>query len=152
MIVEGNIFIDFSIIQKSNPSKLKDELDLLVSLKNKVYLWSKTIDLVTMRRYCLSIKYSNIEDKELHKKVIELRAKKKQYSEISKETSLPIWKIGFYLTTDPEKEWTLDDWIKDYVKKDSAIYSKVDFIIDPDKKIVDRFKSRGIDGNCIEKI
>jgi hypothetical protein len=152
MVVNQNIFIEHSIIQNSNPKKLREEMELLIALKNKIFVWSKTVSPIQMKINCLAIKFEDIKESELHKTVCKMKLDKKSYKEITESTGVPMWKIGFYLTTDPNKIWTLNDWIKDYYKKDSAIYSKVDFIIDSDKKLIDRFKSAGIDGNLIEKI
>lgn len=151
MDTNRNIFVDFSIIKNSDPQKLKEELETLVQLKNLVYIWSKTVDPALMRLYCLSIKFDDPKERELHRLIQKMRQEKKSYKEITEVTETPMWKIGFYLTT-KDKIWTLDDWIKGYFIKDSAIYAKADFIIDPDQKFVDRFHFSGIDGNCIEKI
>ena len=150
--MEGkNIFLDFEIILKSLPAKLKKELDVIIQLNKDIYIWSKKYTTKEMQEYCKSIKFEN-EEKEEHKKVIELRKESKTYEEIKNQLNIPIWKIGFYLSTDIKEHWELDDWIKDYMIKDSSIFQKVDFIVDPDKKLVDRFKSRGIDGNCLSEI
>lgn len=105
-----------------------------------------------MRRYCLGIIYNNIEDKELHQKVKNLRQANKTYKEIAEITNISVTKIGFYLSTPISKVWTLDDWIKGYFLKDSSIYQKADYIIDNDRSFVDRFKKRGIEGNYIERL
>jgi hypothetical protein len=151
-IVGQNIFIDFDIIKESNSEKLREELDTLIMLKNRVYVWSKTIPPAQMRQYCKSIKFNFEEEKELHTKVKKLRREKKTYKEIEETTKVPVNKIGFYLATDPNKTWTLDDWILEYHQKDSMIYSKVDFVIDSNARFVDRFQMRGADGNVIERI
>lgn len=147
-----NIFLDYEIVLKSSPISLKNELDILVQLKNEIFVWSKTIHPLIMRKYCLSKTFENKEEKEKHKQILELRSHNKPYKEISDIVNIPIDKIGFYISTDINKIWSLDDWIKDYLVKDSSIYQKVDFIIDPDLKLVERFKSKGIDGNCINAI
>ncbi|MCK9428934.1 MAG: hypothetical protein M0R17_02850 [Candidatus Omnitrophica bacterium] len=147
-----NVFVDFSIIEKSEKKKLKDELETLVSLKNYIYVWSKTVDIYKMRLYCLNIKYNNPDEVKTHQDIHTLRLQKKPYKEISEITKVPIEKLSFYLSTKPGKIWTLDDWIKDYMMKDSSIYSKADFIIDPDQRFVDRFKSKGIEANCINQL
>ena len=46
----------------------------------------------------------------------------------------------------------LNDYIWDYKLKDSFLYSSVDFIIDNDKKLVDRFIRKGKMANYIERI
>tara|TARA_Y100000310_G_C20595818_1_gene770437 strand:- start:399 stop:743 length:345 start_codon:yes stop_codon:yes gene_type:complete len=52
--------------------------------------------------------------------------------------------------------WCQDNNLFDYVwayrEKDSMYYSCVDFIIDPDEKVVNRFKARGVGGNVIARI
>lgn len=127
------------------------ELDKLVALKNNIYVWSKTISIVEMRTFCINIKY-DLNETETHLKIIELRKQKKSFKEISETTGVLLEQISFYLTTDPNKQWTLDDWIKGYFIKDSSIYQKVDFVIDPDPKFVNRFKSKKIDGHILEKL
>ena len=152
MSANSNIFVDFSIVTKSNPKKLKEEFDLLIQFKNQIFIWSKTILPESMRAYCLSVKFVDPNEAELHKNILKLRKEKKPFKEISDVTGVPLWKLSYYLVTRDTKVWTLDDWIKDYYKKDSSIYPKVDFVIDPDQKLVDRFQTAGLDGNCIEKI
>lgn len=95
---------------------------------------------------------ANINDSDLFKKVRELRRQKKSFPEISTALNIPVEQIGFYLTADPNKTWTLDDFIKDYFVKDSSMYPKADFVIDPNSRFVERFQLKGLDGNCIEKI
>jgi len=46
----------------------------------------------------------------------------------------------------------LSEYIWDYKSKDSFFYSSVDFIIDNNKKLVDRFIKNGKLGNYIERI
>lgn len=46
----------------------------------------------------------------------------------------------------------LQDLIWDYKRKDSFYYSSVDFIIDNDKRLVDRFIRNGKQGNYVERI
>jgi len=105
-----------------------------------------------MRFFCINVKFNLKEEKELHQKIINLRKEKKSYKEITDETQVPMWKLSFFLTTSPDKVWTLDDWIMDYHKKDSVMYAKADVVIDPDPRFVERFQFKGIEGNCIEKI
>mgnify|MGYP006282605577 CR=1 FL=1 len=50
------------------------------------------------------------------------------------------------------KEHDLFDYIWNYEPKDSFLYSKVDLIIDPDEKLVEKFKNRGIPGSCVKEI
>ena len=50
------------------------------------------------------------------------------------------------------KELGLYDYIWGYKTKDSFNYSCVDFIVDSDEKLVNRFKKNGIDGNVVSKI
>ncbi len=49
-------------------------------------------------------------------------------------------------------ENNLIDYIWDYKLKDSSHYSSVDFLIDNDQKLVDRFARNGIDANFVERI
>lgn len=152
MTVDKNIYIDFSIIQKSDPKKLREELEVLIQLRNKIYIWSKVVSPLQMRMFCLGIKYKDITNKVIHNRIIELRKEKKTYNEIAQETGVPMKQLSFYLTTSPDKEWTLDDWIMDYHPKDSTMYAKADVVVDPDPKFVERFQFKGIEANCIEKI
>ena len=151
MTVGKNIIIDFSIIQKSDHSKLMKELDQLVALKNNIYLWSKTVHPTQMKLFCQKIKF-DLQDKIVHQEIIKLRSQKKSFKEISEATKVPIEQISFYLTAKLDKVWTLDDWIKDYLVKDSSVYQKADFVIDPDPKFVNRFQLKGMDGNVLEKL
>ena len=104
-----------------------------------------------MKSYCKTIKY-DLQDKTVHKQIIDLRSQKKSFKEISEATKVPVEQISFYLTSDINKEWTLDDWIKDYLVKDSSVYQKADFVVDPDPKFVSRFQLKGLDGNVLEKL
>ena len=153
MASNKNIFVDFEIIINSDQEKLKTELDILIVLKNKVYVWSKEYLPQQMKEYC-SKKVIPIskEEFETHLKIRGMRVQKKSFKEISEATKVPVWKISFYLKNDPDKPWTLDDWIVDYYKKDSSVYSKVDFLIDPNPKLVQRFERIGIPGTIIEKL
>jgi len=49
-------------------------------------------------------------------------------------------------------ELNLQDYIWDYKQKDACYYSSIDFIIDNDKKLVDRFTRNGKKGNYVERI
>jgi hypothetical protein len=151
-IIGQNIFIEFDIIKNSNPKKLQEELDTLIAMKNKVFVWSKTYTPIQMKNYCKSVTFAFENEKKIHKIVKELRKQKKTYKEIAELAKVPLDKIGFYLATNPDKVGSLDDWIFDYHQKDSMIFSKVDFVIDPNPKFVDRFQIRGGDGNVIERI
>jgi hypothetical protein len=147
-MIGKNIVIDFSIIQNSNPESLVNELELLIARKNNIYVWSNKYTPEEMRFFCLKIAV-NLNEEEKHKKIIELRKQKKSFQDISEETGVPIEQISFYLTTRPDKIWTLDDWVLEYLVKDSSVYQKADFVIDPDIRFVERFKARGLDGNVI---
>jgi len=54
------------------------------------------------------------------------------------------------------KQWCSEkellDYIWGYEAKDSFVYSKVDFVIDPDQKVIDRFNHAGIPGNVLGEI
>lgn len=154
MITEANVFIDFSIIKNSQIKELREELDTIIQLRNKIFLWSKVVTPSEMMIYCLS-KTVPIDkaEKELHKKCYELRnIECLSYKEIEEKTGVKSRRIGFYSKVDPEKEWKLSDWILDYYKKDSSVYQKVDFIIDRDPKLIERFRKIGIKGNVIENL
>jgi len=151
---ESNIFIDFEIVKDSNLVELREELDKLIQLKNRIYLWSKTKSPIEMRAWCLAQVVTLPEEERIkHEECYNLRHKEcLSYQEINEKTGVSTRTIGFYVSVRPDKKWTLDDWIVDYYKKDSSIYPKVDFIIDPDEKIVDRFKRISINGTVIEKL
>lgn len=107
-----------------------------------------------MRAFCLKTKVPiPKEEIELHRECYKLRnVECLSYDEIKERTGVSHRRIGFYAATSPDKTWNLDDWIADYIKKDTSMYSKVDFIIDPNEKIVKRFEKIGIPGNVIDKL
>lgn len=148
-----NVFVDFSIIEKSNIQNLVKELDILIACKKYIYVWSKTTPIIMMHKYCASI-IVKIDENELnlHKKVRKLKALGKTYKDIIEETGADKTKIHYYIKVDPNIPLTLDNWIVDYYQKDSSIYDKVDIVIDPDKSFVNRFINRGKEGNVIEYI
>lgn len=153
-IKELNVFIDFEIIKNSPVEELRQELDTIIQFKNKIFTWSKTKLPVEMRMFCLK-KQVPIpkEEVEAHKECFRLRNKEcLSYDEIEQKTGVDRRRIGFYAATNPDKQWTLDDWIANYFKKDTSIYSKVDFIIDSNEKLVKRFEKIGIPGNIIDKL
>lgn len=148
-----NVFIEFEIIKKSNPQILYKELDILLATDKRIYVWSKTISPTEMRKHCLtSLVFLPKDELEIHKKAYNMRTDGSSYQEIAEETKIPLKQLGWYIRTNPDKQWTIDDWIADYYKKDSSVYSKVDAIIDNDEKIVERFKKKGILGNTIRQI
>ena len=104
-----------------------------------------------MRQYCASL-IVDYPERDLHNRIIKMRAEKATYKDISDATGVPIKRLGYYLVTDPNKVWTIDDWIRNYHHKDSMIYSKVDFVIDPNERFVSRFQLKGTDGNVVERI
>ena len=65
-----------------------------------------------------------------------------------------LWSKG--ISPENMSEWCKNngvwDYIWGYMVKDSVNYGKADFVIDNNSKIVERFKSRGIPGNYIERI
>ena len=152
MVTGANVFIDFEIILKSPTAELMKELDTIIQLQNKIYLWSKTYLPSEMKAKCLrTVMPLPEEERKLHEECFRLRNLECiSYDEISKKTGVSPRRIGFFSKVSPKKTWTLDDWIVDYFKKDSSIYPKVDFIIDPNPKVVERFKQIGIPGNVIE--
>jgi hypothetical protein len=50
------------------------------------------------------------------------------------------------------KAWKLDDWMTNYYTKDSAVYSKVDIVVDNDPKVVARFERSGHKAKLIDKL
>lgn len=149
-----NVFIDFQIIKNSQPISLSKELDVLIASGKSIYIWSKTVSPKEMKQYCSKIIIPTPEEeKKLHQKVFILRHKDhKTYKEISDALNIPIGKVSYYTKTDPLKEWILDDWIVSYEIKDSQIYPKVDFLVDNDEKLVQRFKRAGRPANLITKV
>lgn len=154
MVKDSNVFIDFEIIKNSSIEGLREELDTIIKLRNKIYVWSKQYTPSEMRKYCLKTKVDTSEqEKELHKECFQLRnVECLSYNEINEKTGVPIKQIGFYAAVTPDKKWTLDDWIVDYHNKDSSMYQKVDFIVDSNERLVERFRRTGIEGNVIDKI
>jgi hypothetical protein len=154
MITNSNIFIDFQVILDSQKKELKTELDTIIQLQNRIYLWSKKFFPEQMRLHCLKTEM-NLDDKEIeiHKECYKLRnVDLLSYQEISDKLGISPKRIGFFSKVSPNKKWTLDDWVIDYFNKDSSVYSKVDFVIDSDPKIVERFAKIGIKGNIINKL
>jgi len=148
-----NVFIDFEIILKSKKQDIVRELDVLITMEKLIYLWSKKYSPQEMISYCNKIIIDEItEEKELHKKVIEMRKERKTYTEISDELGIKPERIGYFLSVDVNKVWKLTDWIKDFYVKDSAFYDKVDILIDPDENIVNRFLKRGKYARLADKI
>jgi hypothetical protein len=107
-----------------------------------------------MRNFCQKTKIPIDKDEyEKHKRAFQMRKEeKKTYQEIAKITGLNVKNLGFYLNFDPGVPWVLSDWIKDYYQKDSSVYEKVDFIVDPDSKVVERFQKRGIGGRILQSL
>lgn len=150
---ETNVFIEFDIIKRSDRTELMKELDLLVAVGKRIYIWSKTIDPERMSDFCRKYEMPVPEkEKDEHKKVWDLRRKGKTYKEIADLANVQVEKIGFYARTDPSRQWVLDDWILGYHKKDSSIYPKVDVAVDSDKRLVNRFKRAGRSANYVEKL
>jgi hypothetical protein len=149
-----NVFIDFSIIQKSNPSSLYKELDLLIRIGKTIHLWSKTVPIKQMKEYCKKLQVTPEDyDATMHAKVFINRHKdKKTYQSIADELGIKLDVVSFYVNCDPTKPWVLDDWIIGYHFKDSAIYEKVDILIDNDKILVDRFKRANRSAHYVEKV
>lgn len=148
-----NIFIEFDIVKNSNPDNLYKEFDVLIAAGKRIFVWSKTIEPQIQRLHCYKI-IITLPEKEIsiHKKAYDMRYDGKTYQEISDETKIPLNQLSWYMSSPPDKQWTLDDWIADYYKKDSSVYAKVDAVIDNNLRMVDRFKSKGIEGNFLESI
>jgi hypothetical protein len=129
-------------------------MDTIIQLKNKIYVWSKTHLPSEMRMHCLrTVVELPEEERKLHEECFRLRnVECLSYDEISEKTGVNKKHLAFFSAVKPTKQWTLDDWIVDYYKKDSSVYPKVDFIIDPNQKVVDRFAKIGIKGNVLENL
>lgn len=151
--MEENVFIDFSIIQNSDLQELKSEFDKLIIAGKKIFIWSKKALPSEMSRFCKNIKIQrDPEEINLHKEVLASRAKRNSYKDIADDLDIDIGKVSYFANIRLFEEWNLDDWIIDYYKKDSSIYPKVDFVIDPDQKVVDRFARNGVNGNVVDKL
>lgn len=148
-----NIFIEFEIIKNSNILELKDEFDKLIAGGKKIYIWSKIYQPQQIREYCQNIKIKR-SSKEIndHSRSIELRKQNKSYSSIAEELNIDVNKVSYYLNTTLFEAWKLDDWITNYYTKDSAVYSKVDIVVDNDQKVVNRFKRTGHKATLINKL
>lgn len=106
-----------------------------------------------MRSFCLATKITVSEEEiQKHKRAYEMRYEGMSYQDISEETKIPIKQLGWYISTNPNRQWALDDWIADYYVKDSAVYGKVDAIIDSEERVVEKFKRRGIPGNTLDAL
>ena len=151
---EFNVFIDFEIVEKSNIDSLYKELDLIILAGKKIHLWSKTKSPKDMEKYCTNVVIIPAEyNKDIHVQARELRRKhKKTYQEIATHLKIPVKMVGFYVKNDPDKPWRLSDWIVGYHAKDSSIYEKVDYLVDCDQRLVDRFKRAGRKATFIEKV
>lgn len=154
-MVQGvNVFIDYEIILNSPVEELKKDMDTIIALQNKIFVWSKNHLPAEMRMHCLRTEVVLPEDeREKHVECFRLRnIECLSYDEITEKTGVNARMIGFFAAVNPEKKWTLDDWVVDYLKKDSSIYPKVDFIIDPNPRMVERFEKIGIPGNVVDKL
>lgn len=149
-----NVFIEFQIIKNSPIDSLSKELDILIAAGKRIHLWSKTVSPEDMEKYCKSVKVPvPKEEKELHEKIWKLRhVDRKTFSEISSILKVPISKISYFSRTSPKEGWTLADWIVSYERKDSSIYPKVDFVVDTDPKLVERFRRAGRIANLLTKV
>lgn len=103
-----NIMIDFSIIVKSNIDSLTEELDNLIKVGKKIYVWSKEKSVKEMTEYL-----NNIKSKD---------------------------------------GWKLSTFFVDILNKDSSVFEKADFVVDPDQKVIDRFKRANINGKRLDAI
>ena len=154
-LTEGiNVFIEFQIVRDSQLSSLLEELDVLIAAGKRIHLWSKTVSPKEMEAYCKSQKIPTPkEEKDLHEAIWLLRfQERKTLGDISTLTGTPISRVSYYCRMDPTREWVLSDWIYSYEKKDSSIYPKVDFLVDSDQTLVNRFKKSGRVANLITKV
>ncbi len=148
-----NVFVEYRIIRESNPVLLYKELDLLLAIGKRVFVWSKTVPIVTMRLYCINTPITISEDeKKKHTKAYNMRYEGATYQEISEATDMKIDQLGWYVSNNPNKQWTLDDWIADYYVKDSSVFKKADAVVDCSQRIIDRFSRFGIPGNVLEPL
>lgn len=148
-----NVFIDFSIVVNSDVKRLSQEFDILIAAQKKIYIWSVNVPIEDMMFFCQNTEVpTDKEEKEKAKKCWKLRKDGKTYKSISEETEVPLERVGFYVNRDPDKSWVLDDWVVDYFVKDSSVYAKVDMVIDPEQRFVDKFKRANIEGNVIQRI
>ena len=153
LLMSRNVFIDFDIISRSQTPDVVKEFDILIAAGKSIFLWSKRESPDFMKRYCDDIIIETPKDElELHRKIYSMRQEKKTYQDITTETGVPMKQLSYYIQRNPDLKWRLSDWIKDYYRKDSSVYSKVDFVIDPDQRVVDRFKRAGCDGNVLSKL
>lgn len=151
---ELNVFIEFQIIKDSQPDLLSKEFDILIASGKRIHVWSKTEPEEIMKKFCSGIVIETPEsERELHKKIFILRHKeRKTFAEISNLLNVPIDKVSYFSKADPLREWTLDNWIWSYERKDPMFYSKVDYLVDSDEKLVQRFKRAGRKANLIKKV
>jgi len=151
---ELNVFIDFEIIEKSDPTSLYKELDLIILAGNKIHICSKTKSIQEMKKYCNNLKISPLNyNKKIHEQARFLRKKdKKTYQEIASTLKISTNMVGFYVKNDPNESWVLSDWIIGYHIKDSTIYDKIDYLVDCDKRLVDKFLRAGRKATFIEKV
>jgi len=148
-----NVFIEFEIIRESIPSLLSKELDILIAAGKRIFVWSKDISPTMMRLHCANTPVDiPKEEREKHKKAFDMRYDGATYQEISEATKIPVEQLGWYISNDPTRQWNLDDWIADYYVKDSAVFQKVDAIVDVNERTVERFNRRGIPGNVLEPL
>jgi hypothetical protein len=152
--MEGpNLFIDFNIIKKSKLAAIVEEFDKVIRVGKSIFVWSKETSIDEMSSYCKSqVIVRSPKEVEVHAKCHELRIAGKIYKEISDELKIPVSNVSYYITTDPFRDWLLDDWIQDYLAKESNNYQKVDVLVDNDPKVVARFLRNGIPSQYIESI
>lgn len=150
-IMDGqNVFIEFEIMKESDPIELYKELDVLIATGRRIFVWSKTVPPMGMRVFCLETQIHIPEkEKNIHETAYRMRYEGSTYQEISEATGVPIKQLGWYISNSPNRNWSLDDWVADYYIKDSAVYGKVDAIIDCSERVVEKFKRRGIPGNTL---
>lgn len=149
-----NVFIEFEVIKRSDPNSLYQELDLLIAAGKRIYLWSKNETPEVMEAYARKLEIPiPKKDLEEHKVCWELKNKERlAYQEIADKMGITLKKVSYYVRNNPDRKWTLDDWIMDYYQKDSSVYPRVDILVDNDPKVVERFKRAGRDANLVEKV
>lgn len=146
-----NVFLDFDIIRKTNLEILLKEMDMLIVAGKKIFVWSKDFDPYTMQQLCRSTRIpKNEKEVELHKECIRLNNLGMIYRDIAKKLEVPVKRVSYFLRRDPERIWTLDDWIVEYLQKDSSVYQKVDIVVDPEQRVVDRFTKAGVEAHLFK--
>lgn len=151
--MERNVFIDFSIIEKSDLQNLVKELDVLIAAGKEIHVWSKsyTPDVMQLKCELIQVPVTDEEFK-LHDTVYRMKLGGYTYTEIAEKVGKESSTLGYYGRIPPSKSLSLHNWIKGYHNKDSSMYPKVDILIDPDEKTVARFERNGYEAHHVEAV